>query len=388
MSFIENGSYPLMLIGRCLFGCGAETFHTARKIILFDYFNGAEYSLASGISLSLSRLASATQSNISPYIYSKHNSIIAVLSVGTILVYISFLLLLIFYIFIHCKRKRIVDEISPILETKTQPQITQKTREIHLSAIWNGQLDKRVLFLGFALCSFYDSYLAFSSIGSSYIGHQFGISYSTSSNLMSVPYYISAVLTPLFGYVVDRYGHRCHLLFIAAVLMLFGHLVLGYSNRLSVIDDDGDDEYQLAPIAGLISLGLAFAIFAAIVWPSFALIVQRKYLATVLGVFGSLDNGIRATLFVVVGALTREGSKEKYEYVTYLYLVLCVNNFVWVLLLWYYDKYAFGDVLNCKELKFSEDERCLKSLSSIDLSDWSLATNDSIANDEKATTNK
>eukprot|EP01084_Bolivina_argentea_P152078 265337_1 len=359
ISLMGSGSYPFMLVGRGLFGSGAETFHTARKILLFDYFTGTEYSLASGISLSLSRIASASQSNISPIIYDKYNSVIAVLSIGTILIYISFLLLLIFITYIKCKSSNIYNYTNNNEETSILIRKIKEKREIHLNAIWTGKFDKRILFLGFALCTFYDSYLCFSTIGASYISFQYNYSFNPiSTNLMSIPYYVSAVLTPIFGYIVDRFGHRCHLLFISAIFILFGHVILGYINKLYF---NIYDEYYLIPIIGLICLGFGYGIFGAIVWPSFALIVERKYLATILGVFGSIDNGLRATLFLIVGEITQDNSdNEKYKYVTYFLLFLSINNFLWVTLLWYFDKYKFGNRLNDIELKFLSHEQKMK----------------------------
>eukprot|EP01084_Bolivina_argentea_P071413 129855_1 len=92
-------SYPLMVLGRGIFGSGAQPFHTSRKYYAFEYFEGREYSFASGMTLFASRVASATQSYSTTYIYDLTDSIVIALSVGGVLVIISLILLIIFIIY-------------------------------------------------------------------------------------------------------------------------------------------------------------------------------------------------------------------------------------------------------------------------------------------------
>eukprot|EP01084_Bolivina_argentea_P316457 548554_1 len=52
-------NYTLMLIGRCIFGIGAESFATARKPFICSFFKGKELGFALGINLASRRLASS-----------------------------------------------------------------------------------------------------------------------------------------------------------------------------------------------------------------------------------------------------------------------------------------------------------------------------------------
>merc|ERR1711971_874382 len=49
------GSYPVMVLGRGIFACGTQPFHTVRKYFLAKYFIGSEYLFASGLTISASR---------------------------------------------------------------------------------------------------------------------------------------------------------------------------------------------------------------------------------------------------------------------------------------------------------------------------------------------
>lgn len=47
------------------------------------------------------------------------------------------------------------------------------------------------------------------------------------NTIMSIPYFMAAILFPVFGYVVDVYGQRGSLITLSAVLLLVVHLLLG-----------------------------------------------------------------------------------------------------------------------------------------------------------------
>jgi MFS-type transporter involved in bile tolerance (Atg22 family) len=71
---------------------------------------------------------------------------------------------------------------------------------------------------------------------------------------MSIPYIISAVISPFLGFLVDRIGLRAFFAFVAPVVLTIVHLLLGLSNITLYLP--------------LILQGLAYSVFAAALWPS------------------------------------------------------------------------------------------------------------------------
>lgn len=78
---------------------------------------------------------------------------------------------------------------------------------------------------------------------------------------MSVPYLISAILSPFLGLVVDKIGQRALLALLAPMALVVVHLLLGLSN--------------ISPWFPLVIQGISYSVFAAALWPS----VPRKYIA-------------------------------------------------------------------------------------------------------------
>lgn len=71
---------------------------------------------------------------------------------------------------------------------------------------------------------------------------------------MSIPYIISAVISPFLGFVVDRIGLRAFLALVAPIALTIVHLLLGLSNVNIYIP--------------LVLQGVAYSVFAAALWPS------------------------------------------------------------------------------------------------------------------------
>lgn len=61
-------SWPLMFLGRIIFGCGGENMNVANSAILSVWFKDKELAFAFGLNLSISRLGSVANNLISPVI--------------------------------------------------------------------------------------------------------------------------------------------------------------------------------------------------------------------------------------------------------------------------------------------------------------------------------
>ena len=382
--FDSVNSFILMIIGRAIFGVGAEQFHLSRKWILFEYFTGTEYYFASGLSLSASRLGSASQSYISAYLYDKTGSIPAVLSIGWILTIFSLILLIIFLILQkryhnnqnnktlkngstlsnlsaqNLKQKNIKNEIESdddddnnndeedaeyesIIETK-----------FHLISLCRGGYDRRWWYLGLTLIFFYSTYLSYSNVGSAFLQNRYKYKYEEANSLAPITFWIAAIATPIFGFICDYYGKRCIIMLFAGICLLFGHLFLGFIGS--------SDKSIVIPIFGLIFLGFGYSLGAAAIWPSFGLIVKQKYLASTLGVWGSIDNMFQACCFVIIGALTKEYDKEEkliytdqYNDCRWFWIILALGTIFWTLMLWYSDAKQFDNILWLPEAKFRKE---------------------------------
>ena len=61
-------SWPVMLVGRAVFGCGGESLSVANSAILASWFKGKELAFAFGLNLSIARIGSVINNIASPAI--------------------------------------------------------------------------------------------------------------------------------------------------------------------------------------------------------------------------------------------------------------------------------------------------------------------------------
>ena len=133
-----------------------------------------------------------------------------------------------------------------------------------------------------------------------------------SGRIMSIPYIVSAFLSPFLGHFVDRVGYRSIFITLSPTILVVVHVVLGFSNA--------------SPIFPLILQGVAFSIFAAVIWPSVPLCVERKHAGTAFGVMTSVQN-IGLTLFpIFVADLHQTGHDRFIPDVEILFIVLALKG--------------------------------------------------------------
>jgi MFS family permease len=130
------------------------------------------------------------------------------------------------------------------------------------------------------------------------------------------------IFTPIFGSIVDKKGKAATLMIIGSLLLIFAHLSLSIFNSVSLA------------YAGLLSLGIAFSLVPAAMWPSVAKIVPEKRLGTAYASMFTVQNwGLGAFFYGIGAVLARVNEKDidairagemTYDYtIPILMLVVC-----------------------------------------------------------------
>jgi MFS family permease len=99
------------------------------------------------------------------------------------------------------------------------------------------------------------------------------------------------IFTPVFGSYVDRKGKAASLMILGSLLLIFAHL------SLSVFQS------PLLAYFGLLSLGIAFSLVPAAMWPSVAKIVPENRLGTAYASMFTVQNWGLGAFFWGIGAL-------------------------------------------------------------------------------------
>lgn len=99
------------------------------------------------------------------------------------------------------------------------------------------------------------------------------------------------LFTPIFGNFVDKKGKGASLMILGSLLLIFAHLSLSLT------------DIRMFAYAGLLSLGIAFSLVPAAMWPSVAKIVAEKRLGTAYASMFTVQNWGLGLFYWGLGAL-------------------------------------------------------------------------------------
>lgn len=119
---------------------------------------------------------------------------------------------------------------------------------------------------------------------------------------MAVPFFIGAFLVPVLGYIIDKIGKRAYFMCIASFSGLLCFSMF----------------YFLPPIIPIITLGVTYSLFAVVIWPAIALVVDKRLVGLAYGLTTSIQNFGLALFPVVVASIYT--SSQSY-YVVRIYLL-------------------------------------------------------------------
>jgi len=129
-----------------------------------------------------------------------------------------------------------------------------------------------------------------------------------SGRVMSIPYLLSAILSPFCGHIVDKIGKRAIIAALASIILICVHL------SLALMDS--------SPVIPLVGQGFAYVCYAAVIWPSVPLTVKEESIGTAFGAIVAIQN-IGLALFPLVIAAIYTASDEKYIPNVEYFFVLC-----------------------------------------------------------------
>jgi len=270
----------LALVGRLIFGFGGESLSVAQSTLLAGWFRGKEIAFAMGINLSISRVGSVVNDNVSPAAY-KAWSLAAAIWVGFFICCVSLcatITLVCIDRYARVKTKEI-EERQKLLDPTADLTIQANTAEENKPKVPAYEAFKKVVvdivhdvvtfsasywLLLFSCLVVYASILPFNNIASREISLKYGYDSTTSDYYLMIPFLISAVCSPFLGGVVDLFGRRAVLLTMSASFLVLAHLLLGYAMPPAWLP--------------MVIIGLSYSVYAAAMWPSVSYVVEQRTL--------------------------------------------------------------------------------------------------------------
>lgn len=251
----------VMVVGRLFVGSGGEALALAANVGVARWFWHSELSLAYGLRGSAARLGSLS-AQVSPawapraYTYWRWPLLLGVVFGGLCLLGAA---------------------LYWMLDARGERRFTlghsARTTKIPLGEVFRFN---RSFWLIAALCfTFYGCIFPFETFGQKFLIEARHLSPQAASLLVGMEPFFSLIGMPIFGLLVDRYGHRSLLMMFGSLLIVPVFPMLGYTN--------------ISPVIPLAMMGVAFALVPAVMWPALVYVVDKSRLGLANGMLDSVQ---------------------------------------------------------------------------------------------------
>uniref|UniRef100_A0A0A9YJY8 Lysosomal dipeptide transporter MFSD1 n=1 Tax=Lygus hesperus TaxID=30085 RepID=A0A0A9YJY8_LYGHE len=307
-------SFFVMVLGRLIFGIGGESLAVAQNYYAVLWFKGKALNMVFGLQLSIARVGSAVNFIVMGHLYDYvHKYYKGREALGVTLLVASAFCLLSF----------LCGAILAYLDAKGRP-----TPEKEADSSGEG---KKVVRLSDALffpapfwmvsiicIAYYIAIFPFIGLGKVFFMRKFDYTSSQADIVNSMVYFVSAVASPILGYLVDRTGWNVFWVFVATLGTIGAHSLLAFS--------------YLSPYYAIVLLGLAYSMCASALWPMISLVVPEYQLGSAFGVAQALQNLGLAVSTQLAGLVVDAGGYLLLEmfFLGWLFVALIVTLVMWI----------------------------------------------------------
>jgi MFS family permease len=251
----------VMVVGRLFVGSGGEALALAANVAVARWFWRDELSLAFGLRGSAARLGSLS-AQVSPawapraYSYWRWPLLLGVGFGGLCLLGAA---------------------LYWVLDARGERRFTLG-HTAHTTKLSLGEVFRfnRSFWLIAALCvTFYGCIFPFETFGQKFLIEARHLTPQNAALLVGMEPFFSLVGMPIFGLLVDRYGHRSLLMMFGSLLIVPVFPLLGFTSIPAAI-----------PLA---MMGVAFALVPAVMWPALFYVVERSRLGLANGMLDSVQ---------------------------------------------------------------------------------------------------
>ncbi len=255
----------VMLLGRAIYGVGAEAILVVNNKVLARWFKGKELAFAYGLNLTIMRLGTFLALNIqvpAADIWGLRGS----LWFAAVLMGVGFAT---FFIYLWLERISRHRQGAPAAPVAGGPEEKFRIREIF-------SFSPSFWFISMLCVTFYSAVFPFQSYAPDILQQKFGYSDALAGTMTSLLIFGTMIFTPIFGFCVDKYGKRATLMVFGSLLLIPCHLLIGYTH--------------FPPFVPIFAVGIALSLVPAALWAAIPMMVPENRLGTAFGVIGYIQN--------------------------------------------------------------------------------------------------
>lgn len=304
-------TFWLMMLGRFIFGIGAESLAVAQNSYAVLWFKGKELNMVFGLQLSFARVGSTVNFLVMEPIY---NYVAQYYSGPECIGVVLFLAAL------TCVASMIAACVLGLMDKRAERLLRrnegQPTEVVSLKDVKDFKL---IFWLVAVICiAYYVAIFPFIALGKVFFERKYEYEPSNANTVNSLVYSISAIASPVLGYLVDRTGKNVSWVFISICATILAHGLLAFT--------------YVNPYVCMIIMGLAYSLLASSLWPLIALVTPEYQLSTAYGIAQSVQNLGLAVVSILAGIIVDRGGYFMLEmfFLGWLWISLITAVAIWV----------------------------------------------------------
>lgn len=268
-SFLPSYSPELkmMLLGRLFYGLGAETSIVVVSKVLVKWFKGKNLGLAFGLKVGFARLGTFMALRMSPRMAEGGEELTFAIWVAALFVCLGLLVFIVYMLFDLAKDREENRDVEKKISTKN---------EFKWSDLGTVIKNPAYLYIALLCVTFYSAVFPFLAYAPDFLSDRYALTAVESGDLTSFLPLATAFFTPLFGFMIDRYGRSITAMGIGSLLLVAIHLSFAFT--------------YIPPIIPVMVLGVVFSLVPAALWPTMVKLVPEKSIGTAYGLTYSIQN--------------------------------------------------------------------------------------------------
>ena len=270
-------SFPVMALGRLLFGLGAESMIVAVTVAIGQWFVGRQLGFAFGINLSICR-AGSFAADMSPSWAHKFYEqgwqqplwLAAFMALTAVVASLAY-----FFLERHSEKRYELAAAPP-------------PDRFVWSDLWT--FDRSFWYVVGLCVTFYAVIMPFrSTFAIKYFQHAHNLSLEAAGTMNGYVFLAAIFATPLFGLMVDKVGFRTLFMAIGTLMLFAVFPLLGYTHANLWVST--------------VLIGISFSLVPAVLWPAVPYLVASNRLGTAYGLMTMLQNIGMMVFNLAAGAL-------------------------------------------------------------------------------------
>lgn len=295
--------YWVLLMGRVIFGLGGESMSVAQSAFVSIWFKGKELAFAFGVNISVARLGSVIQAASVPPLYEAGGLPLPML-VGLIICVFS-LVNAFGMVFLERADKKIMGKAQVKDEKKGAETAEKKNDEeaFKLSDLKTFRLPFWLLTI--SCVATYMSIFPYIQICSDLMQKKYSLDSIQAGHLFGIPYIISAILSPILGFGIDKVGRRALFVTLSSAVLIVAFVIS------ALLPSEPGSRMEVIP---LVLVGSAYSVYCSAIWGSIPYAVEPRTVGTAYGICTAVQNIGLVIAPTVVGVIKEKTADKDFGY--------------------------------------------------------------------------